>query len=486
MTDQPDANIDLVSVTKSVAETDRRRALVEDELTQAQSVVESLKARSMALSESVLDLQRSLDATKALKAREDSEVSKISEERKRAVDELTELTRTVDELRGASERDAAKIGASLEVARAQISTIESNVTKARDEAAATHDTLASLRGNVGDARRQADALEALLAQAEGTAAAVLAATKDTLDRLGGARSALDMATGRKEETEAASSALAAISNALHAKTNDAAMSMKAIDRLIADQDSQTAALADRVAAIGKLVGQPEQTNGAVEPAHPVEAPQSSEASGRFADSLYSVAVLAHARLLAQDEAEHISIELRSDLGNAVLRESWSKTVAKPQSIAHRLIFAEVLRAVGDVKAAVVYYEQAAFAKNSHPIVRYLVAIAYMKMDLLDRGTHVTQALARDRGGRTLSRILEALRLDQSGRSDDAVVALTDIVATKGLPKWEYDETLRQLGKLHERNHNEHAALSCYEQIEASGPGLVDARGLIRALRHQAV
>jgi hypothetical protein len=486
MTDQPDANIDLISVTKSVAETDRRRALVEDELTQAQSVVESLKARSTALSESVLELQRNLDATKALKTREDSELAKIAEERGRAVAELTALTRTVDELRDKSERDASKIGASLEDARAQIATIESNVVAARDGAASANDTIAALRKNVVDARTQADALDALITKSGETAAAVFAAAKETLDRLGAARSALDIASGRKEETEAACSALAAISNALHAKTNDAAMSMRAIDRLIAEQNAQTVSLAQRVAAIGRLVGQPEAANGSAKTTTPAEAQSDREASDRFADALYSVSLLAHARLLAQDEADHLSLQLRSDLGTAVLRESWSKTVAKPQSVAHRLIFAEVLRAVGDVKAAVVYYEQAAFAKNSPPIVRYLVAIAYIKMDLLDRGMRVMQALARDRGGRTLSNILEALRLEQSGRADEAIVALTDVVSTKGLPKWEYDETLRQLGGLHERNHNEHAARSCYEQIDAGGPGVVDARGLIRAMQRQPV
>jgi flagellar biosynthesis chaperone FliJ len=486
MTDQPDANIDLISVTKSVAETDRRRALVEDELTQAQSVVESLKARSTELSESVLELQRNLDATKALKAREDTELSKISEERGRAVAELTELTRSVDELRDASQRDATKIGAGLEAARAQIVTIESSVVAARDGAASATETIASLRKIVVDARERADALESLITKAEETAAAAFTEAKDTLDRLGAAHSALDAAAGRKEETETACSALAAISNALHAKTNDAAMSMRAIDRLIAEQDAQTASLSERVAAIGRLVGQPDAVNGNAKTAPPVEESKDRKTNERFADALYSVAVLAHARLLAQDEADHLSLELRSDLGDAVLRESWSKTVAKPQSVAHRLIFAEVLRAVGDVKAAVVYYEQAAFAKNSHPIVRYLVAIAYIRMDLLDRGMRVMQALARDRGGRTLSYVLEALRLEQTGRADEAIVALTDVLSTKGLPKWETDETLRQLGRLHERNHNEHAARSCYEQIDASGPGLVDARELIRALQRQPV
>ncbi|HLJ82555.1 MAG TPA: hypothetical protein VKT51_00090 [Candidatus Eremiobacteraceae bacterium] len=480
-----DANIDLLSVTKSVAETDRRRALVEDELTQAQSVVESLKARSTALSESVLELQRNLDATKALKAREDSELSAIAEKRARAVAELTELTRTVDGLRDASERDASKIGASLDDARSQIVTIESNVNAARDGAASATETIASLRSNVMEARARADALDALIAKAEETAAAAFAGTKILLDRLGAARSALDVASGRKEETEAACSALAAISNALHAKTNDAEMSMRAIDRLIAEQDAQTASLAERSAAIGRLVGQADMANGSAKTAPQDDTSTKTEPNERFADALYSVAVLAHTRLLAQDEADHLSLELRSDLGDAVLRESWSKTVAKPQSFAHRLIFAEVLRAVGDVKAAVVYYEQAAFAKNAHPIVRYLVALAYIRMDLLDRGVRVMQALARDRGGRSLSHILEALRLEQAGRADEAVVALTDVLSTKGLPKWENDETLRQLGRMHERNHNEFAARSCYEQIEANGPSLVDARALIRALRRPA-
>src|SRR5579862_7017142 len=102
MSDQLEANVDLLTVTKSVAETDRRRALVEEELKQAQSIVESLKTRSLSLSESVLDLQRQLNAAKSAKAREDSELSALAQRRKAAIDELTTLTAVVDELRRAS------------------------------------------------------------------------------------------------------------------------------------------------------------------------------------------------------------------------------------------------------------------------------------------------------------------------------------------------------------------------------------------------
>ncbi len=484
MSDQLDPTVDLATVTKSVAETDRRRALVEEELDQAQSVVESLKARSLSLSESVLDLQRQLDATKLTKAQEDAELSKISQQRKRAIDELAALTSVVDELRSASERDALQIGANLKDARAHLATIESNVRAATTEATTLQATIASLRENIGDARRRADELDSQLAQVDGTARSVIAAADQTQSRLNEASAALAVAAGRKEETDSACSALAAISNALHAKTNDAATAMKSIDRLMREQDVQTASLAARVAAIGKLVGQTEPRNGSASSATPPPAPAAS--NNRFADALYTVGVLAHERLLAQDEADHLGLELRSDAGNAVLRESWSKTVARPHSTAHRLIFAEVLRAVGDVKAAIVYYEQAALAAKSHPIVRYLVALAYLKMDLLDRATRVINLLSRDRGGRILSRIVDALRLEQAGRPDEAVTGLTDVLAAKGLTKWEYDETLLQLGRLHERNNNVHAALSCYQQIDGGGRGFVDVKERIRALEQQPV
>ena len=50
--------LDLASVAKTVAETDRRRAIVQEKLSQAQSVIEALDAESKSLQESVLELKR--------------------------------------------------------------------------------------------------------------------------------------------------------------------------------------------------------------------------------------------------------------------------------------------------------------------------------------------------------------------------------------------------------------------------------------------
>ena len=55
--------IDLATVAKTVAETDRRRVLVREKLDQAQSVVEALDAESKSLQESVLELKRDLEET---------------------------------------------------------------------------------------------------------------------------------------------------------------------------------------------------------------------------------------------------------------------------------------------------------------------------------------------------------------------------------------------------------------------------------------
>jgi len=87
MDEQPEPTIDLASVTKTVAETDRRRALVEEELTQAQTVVEALRARSLSLEESVLELQRQLDATRKQKRKKTPPSRQIVERRRRAIDD---------------------------------------------------------------------------------------------------------------------------------------------------------------------------------------------------------------------------------------------------------------------------------------------------------------------------------------------------------------------------------------------------------------
>jgi tetratricopeptide (TPR) repeat protein len=478
--------VNLESVTKSVAETDRRRALVEEELNQAQSVVESLKAHSLSLRDSVLDLQRQLDATKKEKAEEDAALRQVVENRRRAIGDLQSLTTLVDELRVASERQAAAIGANLDNARTQLDGAESSVAKATSEAGLVEGTLGQLRENIAAARGHADALEHQLSTVEETTSSVTAVANETHGHLEEARAALDIAIGRKRETDAACKALESIGITLHEKTREAIAAMNAMDGLLADQKRQTAELGERVAAVEKLVGHTtEKRNGAASP-EVISPPQSGQSDERFADAVRAVALLASERLIPADEAERITTALRSGAGESVLRQTWAHTVGNPTPVAHRLIFAEVLQAVGDIKAAVVYYEQAAMAKTSPPVVRYLASLAYLKMDLLERSTRVAQLLSRDRNGRLLGKIIDALRLEQTDRPDDAVNALTTAIAGRGFLKWEYDEALFQLGRLHERRRDVHAALACYEKLSGEGPARFDVMERIRSLQNQPV
>jgi tetratricopeptide (TPR) repeat protein len=480
-----DPIVNLESVTKSVAETDRRRALVEEELDQAQSVVASLKAHSVSLRDSVLDLQRQLDATKKDKAEEDAALRQVVEKRRRAIDDLQSLTTLVDELRVASERQAAAIGVNLDSARSQLDTAEASVAKATSEAGLVEGTLGRLRENIAGARGHADALERQLSTVEETTASVTTVANETHGHLEEARAAMDIAIGRKRETDAACKALESIGVTLHEKTREAIAAMNAMDTLVVEQKRQTAELADRVAAVDKLVGRTEHANGSAQ-SEVTKPPRTGQSDDRFADAARAVALLACEQLIPADEAERIVTALRSGAGEAVLRQTWAHTVGSPTPVAHRLIFAEVLQAVGDIKAAVVYYEQAAMAKSSPPVVRYLGALAYLKMDLLERSTRVAQLLSRDRNGRLLSKIIDALRLEQTDRPDDAVHALTAAIAGRGFLKSEYDEALFQLGRLHERRRDVHAALACYEKVSGEGPARFDVMERIRSLQDQPV
>ena len=482
---QSEPIVDLDSVTKSVAETDRRRALVEEDLNQAQTVVESLKARSISLRESVLDLQRQLDATKKAKAEEDAALSQTAEQRRHAIEELKSLTALVDELRIASERHASAIGVNLDGARAQLDVVGASVAKATSEAGSVEGTLAQLRQRIAAARSHADALEGQLTTVGETTASVVAVANATHGHLEEARAALDIAIGRKRETDAACKTLETIGTTLHAKIGEAVAAMNAMDGMMAEQDQQSSALAAHVAAVGKLVGKAESGNGSTE-SKTIKRPQAGPGDDRFVDAVRAVQFLANERLIPHEEAERLSHALRSGAGEAVLRQTMAQTVGSPTAIAHRLIFAEVLQAVGDIKAAVVYYEQAAMAKVSPPVVRYLAALAYLKMDLLERSTRVAQLLARDRGGKLLGKIIDALRLEQTDRPDDAVYALSTALAGRGFLKWEYDEALFQLGRLHERRSDVHAALACYEKMSGEGPAHFDVIERIRSLQNQSV
>jgi predicted nucleic acid-binding Zn-ribbon protein len=484
MDDRHEPNADLASVTKRVAETDRRRALVEEELGQAQSVVEMLKARSLSLKESVVELQQELDATTKAKVEEDAALNKVTENRKRSIDELNALIAVVDALKADSERKGAAIGANLDAAQSQLATLESSVANAKKEAQSVQEAVTELRRSVADARRQTDALERQLSQAEDTARSVVGVAKAAEALVEGGRAALDGALERKNETDAACAALSAIGAALHTKSDEAVAAMRAMDQLLAEQHRQSAALSSRLAAVTELVGTPDTGNG---PAPANIARPSKPVDGRFDDALRTVALLAHERLIPQGDADRISDALRSGAGERVLREAWAYTVGGPMPVAYRLIFAEVLHAVGDEKAAVVYYEQAASAKNSPPVVRYLAALAFLKLDLLERAAHINQLLAKDRFARLLHKIIDGLRMEQTRGPVEAVGMLSEALALRGFSSWQYDEAMLQLGGLHERCNDLHAALSCYERISSDGSLYHDVAERIRALQqHQQI
>ena len=474
-------NVDLATVAKTVAETDRRRALVEQKLTQAQAVVEALNAESKSLQESVLDLKHDLEETTRAKQAETAELSRTIDERKRAIADVRNLAAAAEELRTTSEQKSASIGANIEAARKELDSLESAVGRSGSDAKSLDDMVVRLRNTVTEARRQAETLESQLRTVGDTTKSAVIAAGEIQMRIEEARAALDVASGRKKETDETCHALGAITAALRSKTTDAIIAVKSIDDLISEQSRQSTTLATRLEAVAKLVGQPEQSNGnGAAPVRVSNGYHSVTTPARFVHAVRAIALLDLERQITHEEAERLATALQAGDGERALRDAWSAT-AGSMPATHRLVFGEVLSAMGDVKAAVVYYEQAASAKNTAPVIRYLAALGYLRMDLIDRSTYVAQLLARDRGGKLLGRIVDALRAEQTGESDYAVHLLTEAAAMRGFPKWEYDEAYFQLGGLHERRKDVDAAVAAYEKVSASSAAHADVVERVRAL-----
>jgi tetratricopeptide (TPR) repeat protein len=473
--------IDLATVAKSVAETDRRRALVEEKLNQAQSVVESLNAESKSLQESVLELKHDLEETTKAKDQEAAELTLTIGERKRAIEEVKTLASAADELRTASEQKSAAIGTNVEVARKELDSLEASVEKSGSDAKSLDEMVTQLRSTVTEARRQAESMESQLKMVGETTKSAVIAANEIKGRISDARAALDVAVGRKNETDETCSALGAITSALRKKTTEAIVAVKAIDDLITEQTQQSSTLATRLAAVAKLVGQPEHKNGSSAIAPSPNGAHAAGPSNQFAHAVRTIALLDLERLISHDEAERLTAGLRAGNGERALRDAWALTSGSAMSAPHRLVFGEVLSAMGDVKAAIIYYEQAASAKNVPPVVRYLASLAYMRMDLIDRSTFVAQLLARDRGGKLLNRIVDALRAEQTGDADHAADLLTEAAYLRGFPKWEYDEAYFQLGGLHERRNDIEAAVAAYEKVTSTTGPYADVVERVRSL-----
>lgn len=474
------SEIDLATVAKTVAETDRRRVLVREKLDQAQSVVEALDAESQSLQESVLELKRDLEETARAKDHETAELGKTIEQRRRAIEELKALAEAAEELRVVSEQKSTDIGANLDIARSELASLETNVSKSGADAKALDEMVSRLRHTVAEARRQADAVESQLASVGATTRSAVSAAIDIQNRIDAARGALDVASARKRETDETCEALGAITDALRSKTAETAGAVNEIDDMMAVHLRQSSTLATRLAAVAKLVGEPEHQNGSSAAAQSTNGSHAVASTSRFSDPLRTIALLALERLITREEADRISAALRADDGERALREAWALTSGAVMPSAHRLVFGEILRTMGDVKAAIIYYEQAASAKNAAPVIRYLASLAYLNMDLLDRSAYVAQLLSRDRNGKLLSRILESLRAEQTGNADVAAHSLSEGASLRGFPKWEYDEAYFQLGGMYERRNNIDAAVSAYEKVSPSAP-YADIVERVRAL-----
>jgi hypothetical protein len=474
--------IDLASVAKSVAETDRRRVLVEEKLTQAQSVVEALNAESKSLQESVLDLKRDLEATTKAKDEETADLRRTIEERKRALHEFNTLATSADDVRSAGERQSVAIAAHVQEAQKALDSLDASAGKASADAKALDEMVARLRASVAQSRRDADAMESKLSSVADASKTATTAASEIQSRVADARAALEAAQSRKKQTDEACAALGAVTESLRVKASEAMSAVNAVDGLLAEQTLQSSTLATRLADVANLVGPPEHHNGSNGAAKPSNGtPVAAGAKHDYTHAVHAVELLALERLITAEEAERIVVALRSGDGERALRETWALTTGGAMPSAHRLVFGEVLSAMGDLKAAIIYYEQAAAAKNAPPLIRYLASIAYVRMDLLDRSTYVGQLLARDRGGKLLAKIAEALRVEHAGNPDYAAHMLSDAAGLRGFPKWEYDELHVRLGGLQERRNDIDAAVAAYEKVSGSSAPYRDVVERVRAL-----
>lgn len=464
-----DANIEptvsLSSVAKSVAETDRRRLLVEEELAQAHTLVEALKERSLSLKESVVDLQQQLEITARAKHDEEAALASLVERRTRAMENIDALDRAITELQTQRERTASMATDAVE-ARMRLDSITSAIAAATVSAQSVEEASADARTRIARVRAAADLLEQEVAGAEHSSMAAAESARDVSSRIEGARTGLDDAIRSKERIDPLFADLAALRQRLRARADEANAAVDAFDRLIADGDAQVEALSARLGEISRLVGdRPSDTpasprsiaDGVPAPARAQTervhaSPESivhTNGTARFGDAIRTITLLAQEHLLDREEADHLVYALQSGASDRVLHEAWARTIGGPMTAPDRLIFAELLHAVGDLKAAVLYYEQAATARNSPALVRYFVALAYLRLDLQDRCARVAQLLARDRAGRLLGKIIDALRSEQAGRGADAAARLEEAAATRGFPRWECEEAYYQLTRIRE-------------------------------------
>lgn len=517
----------LERVTTSIAETQRRRLGIEAELTAAAAVIESLRARSSSLEQSVHDVQRELDSTLKAQTQETHALAELSRQRQQAADELAALAASIGSFLEQKESSAAGMTTRLEVAQADVDAIDGKVENAQSAAEAVGREVSALRERIAARRTAAEAAARQLDDIAQGAQSLGATLSDLKDNMKGVRAAVDQAAQRKEDASAAARDLQTLAAQLRDQHAQAQQAARQLADLAKQREQEASALSDRLSAMGAIVkpqqaahmdgarpsasattmevaGQPAAVGGrpampatprptvigapsppvAPAPAAAMQAPAAARPMP-LPRTAQTVKLLCSQQYILDAERATILDMLDATDADKFVRPLWLRAKNGNTPGVYYVIIGDALCEFGDVKMGMSFYNQAISARNADPFIIYLVGLALMALDRHDEALRLAKTLARDKNGKLLARNLESIHLQHLGKLDEAQAKLTEALSMPAQWRLERYETLYNMGRLQVLKGDASAAVECYEKLRAANASYRDVGQHIQDLQFQS-
>jgi tetratricopeptide (TPR) repeat protein len=475
----------LERVAASVAETQRKRQQVEEDLKAAASAVASLHEQSSSLEQSVLSLRQQLEATLRAKSAEDGALAELVSKRRSAIDQLDTIARDIEAFISDKEKAAAEIASHEQAARRKIDEVGTEIAAVKQGLVGLGADTGVLRDKFAEIRKAAEAAQAQLADVESKARELDTAADGMAARVCGIAEGLESAQRERNGISTTADELRAVGAALVARRKEAHDAATELDQLLASREQERAALAQ---AIEKIPTPPNGESSTIEPGVPapdiVFATRVNEPV-KYNETVALLSLLTYLGFVDAAEATAAAEVLHAGDVDRLVRSMWSRAMGGPVPGFYCLIIGSALSESGDVKVAMTFFNKALESKHVDPFATYLVAIALLRLKRYVDVLRIAQVLGRAKNGKVLGKNIEALHMAASGRADEAEKKLTEALSVIGHPKLHYNETMYNLACLAQRRGDARTAVTWFERLAAGDPSYRDISTHMDSLRTQA-
>jgi predicted nucleic acid-binding Zn-ribbon protein len=470
----------LERVAASVVETNRRRKQLEEELAAATAAVAALQHQSTSLELSMSELREQLEEALVARAHEDAALEQLTAERSKVLDRSDALRAQIEAALAEKTEAENALQTQIQAARRTLGSVESDIREVKTRFATVTDETARVQEALALVRQSADSAQAALADVSSKARDLDAATDGMAARVCRIAESIDQVERSHTQMAAASESLAKLSSKLEARKLEAESAADALLALSKDRQKSAAKISEHLAKLDELcVSSANGSNGSRDPAaaKPEPAPRAEPPRApspvRYEGTLATLTLLTSQSLLTGAEAQNAAELLAEGGVDKLVRSWWSRAMAGPAPGYYRLIIGEALAEANDAKGALTFFNRAMEGKPVDPFITYLVALALLRMKRYVDVLRIAQSLGRTKHGKALALNIEALHQSGGRRYDEAEAKLTQALATPGLAKLHYNETLYNLAALAAERGDVRAAAAWHEKLHTLDPAYRD-------------